>query len=96
MTSSCFEQNQRLNPEETHQDKGKKNTSEDSFTYVAFILTKLLKTQRERESLNMTSILKRKTKRHRAENLETNRKKNVSKILKRRSWPMNIMNSSGS
>ena len=49
MTSSCFEQNQRLNPEETHQDKGKKNTSEDSFTYVAFILTKLLKTQRERE-----------------------------------------------
>lgn len=94
MTSSCYEQNQTLNAEESHQDKRKKNTSEDSFTYVAFILTKLLKT--ERESLNMTSILKRKTKRHRAESLETNRKKNVSKILKRRSWPMNIMNSPSS
>lgn len=49
MTSSCYEQNQTLNAEETHQDKRKKNTSEDSFTYVAFILTKLLKTERELE-----------------------------------------------
>lgn len=49
ITAARWEQNQTLNAEETHQDKGKKNTSEDSFTYVAFILTKLLKTQRERE-----------------------------------------------
>lgn len=92
----CFEQNQRLNFEEIYQDKGKKNISEDSFIYVVFILIKFLKIQRERESLNMIFILKRKIKRYRVENLEMNWKKNVFKILKCRFWLMNIMNFFGS
>lgn len=63
ITAARWEQNQTLNAEETHQDKGKKNTSEDSFTYVAFILTKLLKkTQRKLEYDIYTEEKKKKKK----------------------------------